>query len=36
MRYGAKKGFLSRFGATLAEDAIGAVETRAQYARFGL
>lgn len=36
MRYGPKKGLLSRFGATMAEDAIAAVEERAQYARFGL
>lgn len=36
MRYGRKKGLLGRFGATLAEDAMSAVEARAQYARFGL
>ncbi|PVA09755.1 S49 family peptidase [Pelagivirga sediminicola] len=36
MRYGPKKGLLSRFGAAMAEDAMAAVETRAQYARFGL
>ncbi|HEY9039590.1 MAG TPA: S49 family peptidase [Roseovarius sp.] len=36
IRYGAKKGLLSRFGATMAEDAVAAVEARAQYAQFGL
>nr|WP_138936148.1 S49 family peptidase [Roseovarius arcticus] len=36
MRYGSKKSLLSRFGVTLAEDAMAAVETRAHYARFGL
>lgn len=35
-RYGMKKPFLSRFGLTLAEDALGAIEERAQFARFGL
>ncbi|MFX0546187.1 S49 family peptidase [Roseovarius sp. S1116L3] len=36
MRYGLKKGLFGRFGATLAEDAIAAVEERSHYARFGL
>ncbi|MDO5755966.1 MAG: S49 family peptidase [Rhodobacterales bacterium] len=36
MTYGRKKGLLSRFGASMAEDAMAAVEARAQYARFGL
>lgn len=36
MRYGPKKGLLSRFGASMAEDAMMAVEARAHYARFGL
>ena len=36
MTYGRKKGLLSRFGATMAEDAMGAVEARAHYSRFGL
>ena len=35
-KYGPKRGLLARFGATLAQDAIGAVEERASYARFGL
>ncbi|MAW08281.1 MAG: S49 family peptidase [Halobacteriovoraceae bacterium] len=35
-RYGIKKSFMSRFGLTLAEDALGAIEERAQFARFGL
>ena len=35
-RYGVKKPFLSRFGLSLANDALGAVEERAQFARFGL
>ena len=35
-RYGRKRGLLSRFGATLAQDALSAVEERANYARFGL
>lgn len=34
--YGRRRGLLSRFGATLAQDAIAAVEERADYARFGL
>ncbi len=36
MRYGVKKSLLSRFGATMVEDALAAVESRAHYARFGL
>ena len=35
-KYGPRRGLLARFGATLAQDAIGAVEERASYARFGL
>jgi serine protease SohB len=35
-RYGMKKGFLSRIGATFVEDAITGIEERAAYARFGL
>ncbi|WP_297770297.1 S49 family peptidase [uncultured Roseovarius sp.] len=35
-KYGRKRGLLSRFGATLAQDAMIAVEERASYARFGL
>ncbi len=35
-RYGLKKPIWSRFGATLAEDAIAGVEERAAFARFGL
>ncbi|MEQ6248926.1 S49 family peptidase [Sulfitobacter sp. HNIBRBA3233] len=35
-RYGIKKGLLSRFGARIVADALGAVEERAEYARFGL
>ncbi|QIE45655.1 S49 family peptidase [Pseudohalocynthiibacter aestuariivivens] len=35
-RYGRKKGLFSRFGANIAEDAIGAVEDRASFARYGL
>lgn len=35
-RYGIKKPFLSRFGLSMAEDALAAVEERAQFARFGL
>lgn len=33
---GIKRGFLSRFGISLAEDALGAVEERALWARYGL
>lgn len=35
-RYGQRKSLLSRFGATLTHDAIGAIEDRAAFARFGL
>ncbi len=35
-RYGRRRGLLRRFGANLAHDAIGAIEERADYARFGL
>lgn len=36
VRYGRKRGFLSRFGAAFAQDAIAGIEERAAYARFGL
>jgi len=36
VRYGRKRGLLSRFGAHVAEDAMAALEDRAHYARFGL
>lgn len=35
-RYGQRKGLLARFGASLTQDAIGAIEDRAAFARFGL
>lgn len=35
-RYEVKKPFFSRFGLSLAEDALGAIEERAHFARFGL
>ncbi len=35
-RYGLRRPFLSRFGASLAQDAIVGIEERAAYARFGL
>lgn len=35
-RYGRKKGLFQRFGAQLADEALGFVEERAAYARFGL
>ncbi|MCA0871781.1 S49 family peptidase [Seohaeicola saemankumensis] len=35
-RYGLRRPFLSRFGASLAQDAITGIEERAAYARFGL
>lgn len=35
-RYEVKRPVLSRFGLTLAEDALGAIEERAHFARFGL
>lgn len=34
--YGRKRGLFQRFGMTLAQDALAAVEERAHYARFGL
>lgn len=36
IRYGRKRGLLQRFGADMAQDALAAVEERAQYARYGL
>ena len=35
-RYGIKRPLLSRFGARLAQDALGGIEERAEFARFGL
>jgi len=35
-RYGRRRGLLQRFGMTVAQDAIAAIEERADYARFGL
>ncbi|PUB17551.1 S49 family peptidase [Yoonia sediminilitoris] len=35
-RYGQKRSILSRFGAQIVGDAIGSIEERAAYARFGL
>lgn len=35
-RYGLKRPLLARFGAQMAEDALGSIEERAQFARFGL
>ncbi|MEM7598410.1 MAG: S49 family peptidase [Pseudomonadota bacterium] len=35
-KYGRKRGLFQRFGATLIDDAMGAIEERAAYARFGL
>lgn len=35
-RYGVRRSFLSRFGAQMMDDAIGAIEERAAYAQFGL
>ncbi|SMO52883.1 S49 family peptidase [Ruegeria faecimaris] len=35
-RYGLRKPFWSRFGASLAQDAVAGLEERAAYARFGL
>ncbi|AGI65918.1 putative peptidase-domain-containing protein [Octadecabacter antarcticus 307] len=35
-RFGQKKPFLSRFGAQIIDDAVGGIEERASYARFGL
>jgi serine protease SohB len=36
VRYGRRRGFLSRFGARIVGDALGALEDRTHYARFGL
>lgn len=35
-RYEARRPFLSRFGAQIADDALGSIEERAEFARFGL
>lgn len=35
-KYGRKRGLFQRFGASMLDDAIGAIEERAAYARFGL
>lgn len=35
-RYGRRRGLLHRFGMSLAQDAMAAIEERAHYARFGL
>ncbi|WP_407495139.1 S49 family peptidase [Pseudooceanicola sp. MF1-13] len=35
-RYGPKRGWFARFGATLAQDAVAGIEERAAFARFGL
>lgn len=35
-RYGLKRSFLTRFGASVAQDALSGIEERAEYARFGL
>ncbi|MCF6233156.1 MAG: S49 family peptidase [Rhodobacteraceae bacterium] len=35
-RYGLRRSFLSRFGAQIAQDALGGIEERAAFARFGL
>ena len=35
-RYGLKRGLLSRFGAKVMDDAMGSIEDRAAFARFGL
>ena len=35
-RYGVKRPFLSRFGASLSDQAFASIEERAQFARFGL
>ncbi|WP_025050594.1 S49 family peptidase [Sulfitobacter noctilucae] len=35
-RYGVRRGFLSRFGAQVVEDAAAGIEERAAFARFGL
>lgn len=35
-QYGARKALLQRFGVGLAQDALGSIEERAEFARFGL
>lgn len=35
-RYGQRRSILSRFGASIVQDAVGGIEERAAYARFGL
>ncbi len=35
-KYGPKRGLFQRFGAQMMDDAVGAIEERAAYARFGL
>lgn len=35
-RYGQRRSFLSRFGASMVQDAVAGIEERAAYARFGL
>ena len=35
-RYGQRKSMLSRFGAQIVGDAVGSIEERAAFARFGL
>ncbi|MEN8892414.1 S49 family peptidase [Planktotalea arctica] len=35
-RYGPKRGWMSRFGASLATDALAGIEERAEFARYGL
>lgn len=35
-RYGLRRPFLTRFGTSLAQDALSGIEERAEYARFGL
>ncbi|MEO0751173.1 MAG: S49 family peptidase [Pseudomonadota bacterium] len=35
-KYGRKRGLFQRFGAQMVDDALGAIEERAAYARFGL
>lgn len=35
-RYGQRRPFLSRFGASMVQDAVAGIEERAAYARFGL
>ncbi|MEO1490265.1 MAG: S49 family peptidase, partial [Pseudomonadota bacterium] len=35
-RYGRKRGLFQRFGAQIIDDAVGVIEERAAYARFGL